>query len=59
MRSVAAERSQDALDFFESEGLTVTYPDLSGFRERVQPLYEGEWADKFGADLLKSIAEAK
>ncbi len=59
MRAVAADREQDALEFFKSEGLTVTYPDLSGFRARVQPLYKGEWAEKFGADLLESIADAQ
>jgi tripartite ATP-independent transporter DctP family solute receptor len=59
MRAVAADREQEALEFFKDEGLTITYPDLSGFRERVQPLYEGEWAEKFGTDLLNRIAEAK
>ncbi len=59
MRAVAAAAEADALEFFKSEGLTITYPDLSGFKARVQPLYEGEWADKFGADLLKAIADAQ
>ena len=59
MREVAAERNQGAIDFFKSEGLQVTYPDKEGFRALVTDLYNGEWADKFGKDLLTEIQNAK
>jgi TRAP-type transport system periplasmic protein len=59
MRKVAADRNKEAITFFEQQGIKVTYPDKAGFLQKVQPLYEGMWAEKFGKDLLEKIKAAK
>jgi len=59
MRKVSEDRNKDAIAFFEKQGLTVTFPDKSGFLQKVKPLYDGVWAEKFGKDLLAKIRAAK
>ena len=59
MREVAAERNQNAIAFFKEQGLQITYPDKDGFKAKVVVLYKGEWADKFGKDLLDEIRNYK
>jgi len=59
MRKVASDRNKEALIFFEQQGLKVSYPDKSGFQQKVKPLYDGAWAEKFGKDLIEKIRSAK
>ncbi|PKL27049.1 MAG: hypothetical protein CVV46_13555 [Spirochaetae bacterium HGW-Spirochaetae-2] len=59
MRDVAKKADQDAIKFFESQGLKVTYPELDGFRAKVEPLYKSEWSKQYGADLIDSIRNMK
>lgn len=54
MRQVVKEREKEAILFFQEEGLTVTYPDLGGFREAVKDVYK-QFSGKFGADLIEAI----
>ena len=59
MRQVSADRNKDAIAFFEKQGLTVTFPEKGGFLQKVKPLFEGVWTEKFGKDLLEKIRAAK
>jgi len=58
MRAVAKEREQEALRIFEEAGLTVTYPDLSGFREAAKKVHD-QFSDQFGADLIQRILDSE
>ncbi|MBF4323413.1 sialic acid-binding protein, partial [Vibrio anguillarum] len=43
------------VSFFQSEGVTVTYPDLAPFREAMQPLYK-EFESKIGQPIVEKLA---
>jgi tripartite ATP-independent transporter DctP family solute receptor len=59
MRAVAAEREKEAIDYLIEQGLQVTYPDVDSFKEKLVDLYEGEWADVYGADIIKAIQDTE
>jgi len=49
-------QEQELLDFFESEGLTITTPDVDAFREHVQQQYlESEYSQDWPDGLLDRI----
>jgi len=49
-------QEQELLDFFESEGLTITEPDVQAFREHVQQQYlESEYSEDWPDGLLERI----
>jgi len=58
MRAVAKQREQEALRIFEEAGLTITYPDLSGFREIAKKVYN-QFDDQFGADMIQRILDSE
>ncbi len=43
------------ISYFEAEGVTVTYPELSPFRDAMQPLYT-EFEEQVGQPVVKQLA---
>lgn len=55
------QEEKDLIAFFEGEGVTVTYPDLSAFKEAVKPSYK-QYFDKIGdgvEEALEAIESVK
>ena len=59
MRAVAKTRDGEAIKQFEAAGLTITRPDTSSFRAKVEPLYDTIFAQMYGKDLLDKIRAAQ
>lgn len=53
----ASVKKQEAelISFFEKQGVNVTYPNLTPFREAMQPLY-AEFEEKVGQPIVKKLA---
>ncbi|MBF4365091.1 TRAP transporter substrate-binding protein DctP, partial [Vibrio anguillarum] len=49
------KQEEELVSFFQSEGVTVTYPDLAPFREAMQPLYK-EFESKIGQPIVEKLA---
>ncbi|MDP2574793.1 sialic acid TRAP transporter substrate-binding protein SiaP [Vibrio penaeicida] len=49
------KQESELVSFFESKGVNVTYPELSPFREAMQPLY-AEFEEKVGQPIVKQLA---
>jgi tripartite ATP-independent transporter DctP family solute receptor len=49
-------QEKDLIAFFESKGVSVTYPDLTPFREAMQPLYT-EFDEQVNEPLIEKIAK--
>lgn len=46
------------LEKFEAEGMTITRPDKTAFREACSPMYD-EYVEKYGDAAVKAIEEAR
>lgn len=53
------ESEANLVSFFESEGLTVTYPDITEFRDNVQAAYEGnsDMTSSWDMDLYQKVQD--
>lgn len=49
------KQEQDLVSFFEKEGVNVTYPDLTPFRQAMQPLY-AEFDEKVGQPVVEKLS---
>ncbi|WED24940.1 sialic acid TRAP transporter substrate-binding protein SiaP [Vibrio sp. JC009] len=48
------EQEANLISFFEKEGVKVTYPELSPFREAMQPLYK-DFDDSVGHPVIEKV----
>lgn len=57
-RKLDNDNAADWLQFLKDQGMVVTQPDITAFREAVKPVYE-KYEDKFGKELIDSILNTK